>query len=111
MPHCIVEHSVNLDAKPLLKAVYDGAFASGLFEVDGSGIKVRLVPIEDYIAGNDKLSFIHVQLRILSGRYAEQKLMLSNLVLTEIKRLNVKDCSITIEVAELNRASYLKFLV
>ena len=110
MPHCIVEHSSNINAKPLLKAVYDGAFKSNLFEVDGSGIKVRLAPFEDYIAGNDKHSFVHVQLRILTGRNSEQKLMLSELVLTEIKLLNFEDCSITVEVAELHRDSYSKLL-
>ena len=111
MPHCIVEHSSNINGKPLLTAVYEGAFKSNLFEVDGSGIKVRLLPIEDYIAGNDKSSFIHVQLRILSGRDTQQKSMLSGLVMDEIKRLNFDDCSITVEVAELHRDSYSKLLV
>ena len=107
MPHCIVEYSSCIDAK-LLKAIYDGAVKSTLFAVDGSDIKVRVIPYEDYTTGNLKLDFVHVQLRILSGRNSEQKSMLSESVLSEIKLLDMSDCSVSVEVVDMDRESYSK---
>lgn len=73
MPHCIVEHSATLAAGPLLARVFAGAMGSGLFEADGSDIKVRTILYDTYSTGTQVSDFVHVVLRILSGRTPEQR--------------------------------------
>lgn len=43
MPHCVVEHSLNIDSEIIVPQVYMGALESNLFEPDGSDIKVRAI--------------------------------------------------------------------
>lgn len=52
--------------------------------------------------------FIHVTMRILSGRNTEQKLILSKLVLESLATLTLKACSASVEVVDIDRASYSK---
>ncbi len=110
MPHCVIEHSENIDSDILITAVYQGALSSKLFEAQGSDIKVRAIPFKNYQTGNVDLSFIHVCLKILSGRDIEQKSQLSNLVLNELQRLTLTACSISVEVIDIERASYAKII-
>lgn len=108
MPHCIIEHASKIDGKTLMSLVFEAALASQLFEVDGSDIKVRALPYDDFITGNSALNFIHVTLKILSGRSTEQKLMLSNLVLEKLKSHGIKGCAISVEIVDIARATYVK---
>lgn len=110
MPHCIVEHSVTLDGDRILPLVFTGALQSGLFEVDGSDIKVRSIAYQNYLTGGLKSDFVHVVLKILSGRASEQKRMLSALVLEKLQSLEMQNCSITIEVVDMDRDSYTRFV-
>ncbi len=110
MPHCVIEHSENIDSDILITAVYQGALSSKLFEAQGSDIKVRAIAFKNYQTGNVDLSFIHVGLKILSGRNIEQKSQLSNLVLNELERLTLTACSISVEVIDIDRASYAKII-
>lgn len=108
MPHCVVEHSINLDSNLLIESVFQGALNSGLFEPDGSDIKVRALGYSSYMTGLRKTDFIHVALKILSGRTSEQKLSLSNAVIKELVALAFNDVSITVEVVDIDRSSYRK---
>ena len=108
MPHCIVEHSASLNSELILPLVFSGAIESGLFEIDGSDIKVRAIVYHSYLTGPEKSDFIHVTLRILSGRTVEQKKMLSNSVLSQLQKLELRVCSLTVEVLDIERASYSK---
>ena len=108
MPHCIVEYSAALDAKAILTAVFDGALQSELFEPGGADIKVRAQPFQQHISGAKHRDFIHVQLRILSGRNLEQKQHLSQSVLNQLLKLDLNSCSHTVEVVDIDRASYAK---
>jgi len=108
MPHCIIEHATEIEGRTLMPLVFEGALASQLFEADGSDIKVRALPYIDFITGNSELNFIHVILKILSGRSTEQKLMLSNLVLAKLKTHGIKRCSISVEVVDIERGTYTK---
>ena len=110
MPHCVIEHSTNIDGNTLVALVYKGALESNLFETQGSDIKVRSLPYANYCTGNVDLSFIHVTLKILSGRNAEQKSALTQLVLSKLKTLGMLNCSISVEVADIDRASYAKII-
>lgn len=108
MPHCIVEHSETFESDLLVHRVFSGALNSGLFEADGSDIKVRASSYSSYLIGQKKTDFIHVALKILAGRTHEQKSLLSNTILGELVALDFKDTSITVEVVDIDRDSYCK---
>lgn len=111
MPHCIIEHSSTINSDQLNNKVFLGALNSGLFEADGRDIKVRSVAYEHYQTGTTKEDFIHVTLRILSGRSDAHKATLSNTVMTQLESLSLVDASITIEVVDMDRSSYSKVIV
>lgn len=109
MPHCIIEHSKGLNDIELLQAVYQGALNSGLFsEYD---IKARAIAYECFQIGPEKQHFIHVVVKILSGRSSMQKIMLSSDVLAQLKRLSLSDISLTVEVVDIDKVSYAKQLI
>ncbi|AQU82632.1 MULTISPECIES: 5-carboxymethyl-2-hydroxymuconate Delta-isomerase [unclassified Halomonas] len=110
MPHCIVEHSASLDGDLLLPLVFAGAMTSKLFEADGSDIKVRAIAYQSYQTGQVKSDFVHVVLRILSGRTLAQKQMLSKSVLAQLQKLGLQGCSLTVEVLDIERSSYSKLV-
>lgn len=110
MPHCIVEHSAELAAETLIAQVFAGASESGLFAADGADIKVRTVAYSHYCTGPRKSAFVHVELKILSGRTLEMKQHLSTTVLAHLRLLDIADCSLTVEVVDMERASYAKWV-
>ncbi|MGF1849148.1 5-carboxymethyl-2-hydroxymuconate Delta-isomerase [Vibrio lentus] len=111
MPHCIIEHSSSIKSDELNNKVFLGALNSGLFEADGRDIKVRSIDYQNYQTGTTKADFIHVTLRILSGRSDENKATLSNTVMMQLESLSLVDASITIEVVDMDRNSYSKVVV
>lgn len=111
MPHCIIECSATLDGDILTSKVYQGTLDSMLFEPDGSDIKVRALSYNSYIVGGCKTDFVHVTIKILSGRSLLQKAVLSKSIQAKLSELDLVLCSITIEVVDIERASYLKWLV
>lgn len=110
MPHLIIEYPQDVipatKVEALLDAVHAAAAATGLFEQ--SHIRVRTIPLQHYRVGGRGEPFIHVQCRIHAGRSAEQKQGLSGAVLAAIKVQGVSLQSITVEVVEMERASYAK---
>lgn len=111
MPHCIIECSDNLDCDVLTSKVYLGALDSELFEPDGSDIKVRALAYRSYVVGGLKADFIHVTVKVLSGRTILQKVVLSKAIQAKLSELGLVSCSMTIEIVDIERASYLKCLV
>ncbi|ALO34517.1 5-carboxymethyl-2-hydroxymuconate isomerase [Colwellia sp. MT41] len=108
MPHCIIEHSKNIDGKALIPLVFSGALKSELFEMDGKDIKVRALSFTDHQSGDEITSFAHITLKILSGRNTEQKSLLSQSVLEQLKTLKLSSCSLSVEVVDIDRVSYAK---
>ena len=113
MPHLIIEFARDLaddtQVSALLEAVHQAAAASGLFQL--SHIRSRAIPLSFYRAGEDNAGFIHAQLRIHAGRDAAQKQALSSAVLAAIRGQGWPVRSITVEVVEMDRASYSKYSV
>lgn len=91
--------------------MFSGALESELFEFDGSDIKVRALSFSNYQSGKEKIDFIHVTLKILSGRSSNQKEMLSQLVLKQLITLGLTNCSMSVEVIDIDRPSYSKVVV
>ncbi len=106
MPHCIVEHSITLDPQKLLAAVCKGAVESALFET--SDIKTRAIAYEHYQTNASQRDFVHVVVKILSGRTSAQQELLSQLVLKQLVALEYSSTSLTVEVVEMQRDSYAK---
>jgi len=111
VPHCVIEHSANIDGNTLIPLVYKGALESNLFEAVGSDIKVRALSYSNYQTGSVNIDFVHVTLKILSGRNVEQKTILSQLVLEQLKTLSNTSCSISVEIADIDRVSYAKVVM
>lgn len=111
MPHCIIEHSSSIEAPELIEKVFQGAFESNLFAEDGSDIKVRSLAYDHYQTGTVKEDFIHVVVRILSGRSEEDKLFLSKSVMSQLEQMDLVGASLTVEIVDIDRSSYSKNIV
>lgn len=112
MPHLIIEYPQDVvaaeQAESMLDAVHRAAVATGLF--DESHIRIRTVPLSHYRTGGRSEPFIHVQCRIHAGRDERQKRQLSEAVLVAIREQALPVKVITVEVVEMDRASYAKFV-
>lgn len=111
MPHLIIEFPQELveaeQVEGVLDAVHDSAVATGLFDVHN--IRVRAIPLSHYRVAGRYEPFIHVQCRIHAGRDAVQKRRLSEAVLGAVQAQGLPVKVITVEVVEMDRASYAKY--
>ena len=112
MPHLFIEYPQDRispeQLEPLLDSVHVNALGTGLFEE--SNIRIRAIPLTHYRMGGKPDPFIHVQCRIHSGRTEEKKRQLSEAVLVAIRDQNLPVKSITVEVVEMDRESYAKWI-
>ena len=112
MPHVIIElpNKVANDAKVavLLDAVHAAVSGTSLFEIEN--IKTRVVTFNHYRLGTTNESFIHVQCRIHPGRSEQQKKMLSEVVLRAVRAQELPVSIITVEVVEMDRVTYAKYV-
>ncbi len=110
MPHLIIEFSQEQagaeQVEPMLDAVHRAVVDTGLFEV--SHIRVRAIPVVYYRTGGKREPFVHVQCRIHAGRHEAQKRQLSEAVLSALREQAWQVKVMTVEVMEMDRASYAK---
>ncbi len=110
MPHCIVEYSSGvadqIEIDDLLGAVHRGVLSSGLF--DEYDIKTRAVGYTHHRTGTTRDSFVHVSVRLLSGRDDVQKADLSKKLLAVIEPMLPQVISVGVEICDMHRASYRK---
>jgi 5-carboxymethyl-2-hydroxymuconate isomerase len=90
-----------------MSSVHLGAVNSGLFE--SSDIKIRAIPYKYYQVGIANSSFVHVSSRILSGRDNTLKDVLNSAIVNQLSILAFSNCSITAEVIDIHKESYVKF--
>jgi 5-carboxymethyl-2-hydroxymuconate isomerase len=111
VPHLILEFARELagdSAVPaMLDAVHDAAASTGLFQEDH--IKTRAHPVAFYRTGTGHAPFIHAQLRIKTGRDEAQKRALSQAVLAAIREQGWPARVITVEVVDMDAATYAKY--
>lgn len=122
MPHLIIEHSANISKssitnlqKNILNIMSD---VEGNFDADQC--KARALAFDDYLVGltdQDTSSFIHITLKVLTGRavqirknLAEKILEFSREFLFDLK-LSGKRHEISIDIVEMERETYQKFMV
>ncbi len=110
MPHCTIEYSANitenLPVEQLMHAVYKGANQSELFTA--TDIKVRACAFDDFYLPGAEQAFVHVNLKILSGRDLSQRKALSESVINQLERLGIEDATITVEVSKIEKDTYVK---
>lgn len=111
MPHLIIEFSEGLaeasQIETMLDEVSRAAAHTGLFEV--SHIRVRAMAYAHYRIAGNREPFIHAQCRIHAGRSEAQKRQLSKAVLSALRGQGWPVQVITVEVVEMERASYAKY--
>lgn len=111
MPHLIIEYAettvTDIQVDTMMEAVYQAAVDSGLFEE--ANIKTRAIPLRYHHLGRDGGGFIHVQCRIHQGRSEQQRRDLSQAVLAALQEIPLAVKVITVEVVEMERATYAKY--
>lgn len=111
MPHLIIEYAQDLasteQVPALLDAVHEAALSTGLF--DEHHIRTRAIPVTFYRTGTGKGPFIHAQLRIHRGRNEAQKRELSEAVLAALRAQGWPARTITVEVVDMDVATYAKY--
>ncbi len=112
MPHIIVEYQEDLadDAKidALLRTIHQSVSDSGLFKADQ--IKTRAYPFRTFTNAGGSSPYIHIQARIKLGRDADNKKRLGEVILSGLSRLNIPASVITVEIIDMDRDSYGKYL-
>jgi 5-carboxymethyl-2-hydroxymuconate isomerase len=112
MPHFIIEFSQGqadeAQVEALLDAVHRAAAESGLFEA--SHIRVRAMPLTFYRTAGGHEHFIHAQCRLHTGRDEARRHALSEAVLQALQQQRWPARSITVEVVEMERATYAKYV-
>jgi len=110
MPHIIVEyaHSILSDDEALniLKSLHLACVDSDLF--DESHIKTRAYPFFLGTLAGGHEPYLHIQVRILSGRCAADKKRLSESMINSLTHLKIKAAVVTLEVIDMDRDSYVK---
>ncbi len=114
MPHIIVEYSSNLSSAVNITALLSELHAAvdGHHNVAAARIKARAIALEHYIVGTHgpKAAMVHVTFKLLEGRSLEARKELSSLLQQTVRRhvplAQFPDSAVTIEVVELQTATY-----
>ena len=123
MPHLVIEHSSNIKKSAIL------ALQTGVQEImlsipegnfDPDQCKCRSHSFDEYLVGRPNQttsSFLHVTIKILSGRSIEvQKKLaaktaeLSQKIFNELA-LTTTRCDISVDIVEMNRDTYQKIRI
>ena len=117
MPHIILEYSENVPeiafGEGFFNDMHELLISTGPFNL--ADIKSRAYCSDRYCIGDGSVqnAFIHLTIRILEGRDVSVRSSLSKVVHTFIlervgESLEDLACSVTVEILELNGATYTK---
>jgi 5-carboxymethyl-2-hydroxymuconate isomerase len=120
MPHVIIEHSKNFPKKSIQEIQSEiqkimSSITEGKFNPDQC--KCRSISYDEYLVGfanHSNASFVHISIKILSGRSAEVRKKLatktSEFVQKVFKELGLKTdrCDISVDLMEMDRETYQK---
>lgn len=118
MPHLTLEYSGNLsglDVRQALVSLNAALLDSGHF--DAPDIKSRAIPLEAFLVGDgiESAAFMHVTLRLLSGRTSETRGLLASALLKVLTgvlpRIASQSTQLSVEVIELDSVVYAKVTV
>ena len=112
MPHIIVEYSEKLledtEVNSMLQRIHRSIADSGLFKENQ--IKTRAYPFKEFTNAGESNPYIHIQARIKIGRDADNKKRLGEVILAGFETLNIQASVITVEVIDMDRDSYGKYV-
>ncbi|NWF37372.1 5-carboxymethyl-2-hydroxymuconate isomerase [Mariprofundus sp. KV] len=110
MPHITVEYPEGVvddkSVELILQTIHQSIAESGLFKADQ--IKARAYSFRHFTNAGGSDPYIHIQARIKSGRDADNKKKLSEVVLAGLAPLNLPVSVVTIEIIDMDRDSYGK---
>ncbi len=120
MPHIIIEHSANFtkNSVDLMKKEIPQIMAKiteGNFDADQCKSRSHL--FDEYLVGSpdqSSASFLHVTIKILSGRTLEARKKLSAQVIEFAKKtfddlgLKTKRCDLSVDIVEMDKETYQK---
>ena len=108
MPHCVLDCSRTIEKHAriadIIQRVHDAAEGTGLFHK--GTIKVRVHVYDHYAVGGATDDFVHTIAYIIGGRTEEQRADLSRQILLALKALLPTVRSLTVDIREINRATY-----
>ena len=110
MPHLIIEYSEDTfsasEIADLMAITHQAALGSDQFgEKD---IKVRGAPYSQSLVAGKAGSFVHIVIKLLSGRDIDTKKALTQAVHDALLEADVKVHSLTVEAVDIQRESYTK---
>lgn len=110
MPHLVVSYAKEVKKqvkiKKLIKEVWEGAYESGLF--NPTDVKVRALPIKDFITGGSDKPFIHIDFMLYEGRTDEQKKHMNKCVMDRLLALVSEDVALSILPVDMDKENYAK---
>ena len=117
MPHCTLEYSANIpikfDANAFFSSLHEELSSLGSIQIEK--IKSRAVRHEDYYMGNGdpKNAFVYLHVALFEGRSEVARRDISNRAYEVLQRyfspaVTGLHCSITVEVREIERATFSK---
>ena len=111
MPHIIVEYpekAVALtEVEGMLMAIHHAIAESGLFKANQ--IRTRAYPFQGFTNAGGSDPYIHIQARIKSGRDADDKKRLGEVILSGMSALDIPVSVVTVEIINMDRDSYGKY--
>lgn len=112
MPHFIIEHYNALkcdgDRQKAMQVTAECGASCGF--ICPNDIKVRLIPIVDFLALDGRRSFIHITVRLLEGRAATQKVSLSEALRDAFDNNYPEIESLSIDIVDMDANAYKKRL-
>jgi len=112
VPHIIVEYSEKLlddtAVVTMLNTIHRSISDSGLFKANQ--IKTRAYPFKEFTNAGESVPYIHIQARIKSGRDADNKKRFGEVILAGFETLDIHASVITVEVIDMDRDSYGKYV-
>jgi 5-carboxymethyl-2-hydroxymuconate isomerase len=113
VPHIVVEYAEQIfidDTKinSMLQAIHQSISDSGLFKANQ--IRTRAYPFKHFTNAGGNTPYIHIQARIKSGRDADNKKQLAQVILSAFNKLDIPAEVITVEIIDMDRDSYSKYV-
>ena len=112
MPHFVIEfgNALHSDAErqDAMQLAADCGANCGFINPDD--IKVRLIPVSDFLMLDGRKSFVHTSVRMLEGRSVTQKKALSDALCNALSARYPQVASVSVDVIDMNAQAYRKNL-
>lgn len=112
MPHIILEYTAaiqsEIESTGVLKDIHQAVIQSGLFSPQA--VKTRMVGYPSILWGEEaeSIDFVHVTVKILSGRNVEQRRTLSHKVYELLTAALPNVPKRSVDIHEMNADTYVK---